>query len=360
MLRRQHHSQGFHGLIEEGLELALVQSLDVAVDGGARIQTLAIPDQHILELLQVLEFGKRGGGVHLVTPADQSSSTRVGEQLLLQIGRVDDGNTRGTRQLTEELLHFLDLEASAVAHPPLLHQVVVFFIKVDDRDLLSRVTVEQTTLLSQVDDLERLQRARQLTSRNIRIDVEHLTIGGLGHRGQNGETSSLNGRLNGLPVNPIDLSHQVVLFLVQVIGREHTGIDRTGSHTHPFQLLSQLHVLLQEQLPGQSQRLAICYPNSTLELRFHTCILQHTVQLGARTVDDNGIQPNMVQEGQGGRQRLQMIGNDSTSNLDHGKLLRGHGGEVGEVLLDFALGTDVTQELHNGGAGRGQLRISGP
>ena len=68
----------------------------------------------------------------------------------------------------------------------------------------------------------------------------------------------------------------------------------------------------------------------------------------------------MVQEGQGGRQRLQMIGNDSTSNLDHGKLLRGHGGEVGEVLLDFALGTDVTQELHNGGAGRGQLRISGP
>src|SRR5699024_173522 len=154
-----------------------------------------------------------------------------------QISRVDDGNTRGTGQLTEELLHLLDLETSAVAHPPLLHQVVILLIEVDDRDLLSRVTVEETTLLSQIDDLERLQSARQLTSRNISIDVEHLTIGGLGHRRQNGKTPSLNGRLNGLPVNPIDLSHQVVLFLVQVIGREHTGRDRTGSDTHPFQFL---------------------------------------------------------------------------------------------------------------------------
>jgi len=67
----------------------------------------------------------------------------------------------------------------------------------------------------------------------------------------------------------------------------------------------------------------------------------------------------MVKEGQGGQEGLQMIGNNSTTDLDDGKLLGGDRSEVRKVLLDFALGPNVTQQLHDGGPSRRQLGISG-
>lgn len=44
-----------------------------------------------------------------------------------------------------------------------------------------------------------------------------------------------------------------------------------------------------------------------------------------------------------------MLRDDGTTDLDHGELLRGNRGEVGEVLLDLALGADVAQQLDDGG-----------
>lgn len=55
-----------------------------------------------------------------------------------------------------------------------------------------------------------------------------------------------------------------------------------------------------------------------------------------------------------------MVCEDGTADLDHGELLRGHGGEVGEVLLDLALGADIAQQLHDGLTGGSQLGIGGP
>jgi hypothetical protein len=42
-----------------------------------------------------------------------------------------------------------------------------------------------------------------------------------------------------------------------------------------------------------------------------------------------------------------VFGDDSSSNFDNGKLLRRNRTEVGQVLLDFPLRTNIAQELYN-------------
>lgn len=345
LLRGQDNSKSLHGVIVVGLEVNLIQAVDVAVNDSASIQALAVTNQNILQSLQVLEFSQRGLDVDLVTAANQGTSTGVGEQLLLQVGRVDDRHAGGARQIGQELLHLLDLQAGAVANPPLSHQVVVLLIQVNGGDLLTSVTVEQTTLLSQVDDLQWLQSTGQLTRGHIGVDVQDLTIGGLGHGSQNGETTSSDGRLNGLLVDAIDLTDQVVLGLVEVVGGENTGGQRTSPDTHPLELLHQLHVLLQEQLAGQRQSLTIGNTNSILELGLNTGGLQHPVELWACAVDDDGVETDMVQEGEGGREGLQVLGNNGTTHLDHCELLGRDRGKVRQVLLDLTLRADVAQQL---------------
>ena len=47
-----------------------------------------------------------------------------------------------------------------------------------------------------------------------------------------------------------------------------------------------------------------------------------------------------------------MVGDDGASDLDDGKLLRGHGCEVRQVLLHLALGADVAEQLDDRRSGR--------
>lgn len=353
------NSEGLHGLVVEDLKVLLLHALDVTVDDGTSIETLAVADEHLLQGVHVLELRQRGLDVDLVTTADQGTGTGVGEQLLLEIGGVDDGHAGRARQVAQQVLHLLDLQTSAVAHPPLVHEVVVLLIQVDSGDLLTGITVEQTTLFSEVDNLEGLQGACKLTGSDIRIDVKDLTIAGLGHGSQNGEAASGNGRLNGSLVNAVDLTNQVVLGLVQVVGGKDTGGDGARTDTDALELLHQLHVLLQEQLTGQSQGLAVSDTDSILELGLDAGGLQHAVELGAGTVHDDGVETDVVQEGERGGEGLQVLGDDGTTDLDHGELLGRDGGEVGEVLLDLALGTNVAQQLHDGAASGGEVRIGG-
>lgn len=358
LLRGQDNGQRLHRLIIVDLEVTLLQALNIAVNSSAGIQALAVTNQDLLELLEILEVRERSLNVNLVATADQRTGSGVGEEFLLQISRVDDGDAGGTRQVAEQVLHLLDLQAGTVTDPPLSHQVIVLLVEVDHRDLLTGVAVEQATLLGKVNNLERLECTRQLTGSHISVDVQNLAIGSLGHRRKNGKAASLNGRLNGLLVHAIDLANQVVLVLVQVISGEDTRVERARPDTHALQFLNQLQVLLQEQLPGQSQCLSIGDSDSIFELRLDAGVFQHAVKLGSSTVDDNRVQADMVQEGKGGGKSLEVFGDDGTANLDDSELLGGNGGEVREILLHLTLGTDVAQQLNNGRAGGGKLGVS--
>jgi hypothetical protein len=66
----------------------------------------------------------------------------------------------------------------------------------------------------------------------------------------------------------------------------------------------------------------------------------------------------MVQEGKSGGKSLEVFGDDGTADLDDSELLRGNRSEVGEVLLDFTLRTDIAQQLDNGGPGGRKLGVS--
>ena len=60
----------------------------------------------------------------------------------------------------------------------------------------------------------------------------------------------------------------------------------------------------------------------------------------------------MVEESKGRGEGLQVFCYDGAADLDDCELLRGDGGEVGEVLLDLTLGADVAEQLDDGRAGR--------
>lgn len=55
---------------------------------------------------------------------------------------------------------------------------------------------------------------------------------------------------------------------------------------------------------------------------------------------------------------MKVFGDDGTANFDDGELLGGDGAEVREILLDLSLGTDITQQLNDGGSG-GEVRVRG-
>lgn len=60
----------------------------------------------------------------------------------------------------------------------------------------------------------------------------------------------------------------------------------------------------------------------------------------------------MVEECEGRGERFEMLGDDRTADLDHSELLRGHGAEMRKILLNFALGANVTEQLNDSRASR--------
>jgi len=78
----------------------------------------------------------------------------------------------------------------------------------------------------------------------------------------------------------------------------------------------------------------------------HTLLIHDIVELGSTTVEDDGVEPNAVQEAQAQRQLIELR-EDSTPNLDYSELGRlrrvRRGRENAEMPLDFAFGSDRIQ-----------------
>lgn len=51
-------------------------------------------------------------------------------------------------------------------------------------------------------------------------------------------------------------------------------------------------------------------------------LFEQVVQLGASTVEDDGVETDTVEEGDGGGEGVEFIGEDGASDLDDSKLLR--------------------------------------
>lgn len=87
---------------------------NVRVERGKDRGELVLADS--FELLRLVE---------LVAPADESSRTRVGEELLLDVVRRNEGNGRRPGEVVEEVLELANLELGAELDPRLLHESFV-------------------------------------------------------------------------------------------------------------------------------------------------------------------------------------------------------------------------------------------
>ena len=89
-----------------------------------------------------------------------------------------------------------------------------------------------------------LENLGKLSSSNVRIDVQNLTLGILGQTGQDGQTTSFDSSFNRSLVDSSDLADETVFGLVEVFSSEYTSGNRSGACTESFESGSELQVLL--------------------------------------------------------------------------------------------------------------------
>ena len=89
-----------------------------------------------------------------------------------------------------------------------------------------------------------LENLGKLSSSDVRIDIQNLTLGILGQTSQDRQTSSLDGSFNRSLVDPGDLPDETVFGLVEVFGSEDTSRDGSSACTESFKGGGQFEVLL--------------------------------------------------------------------------------------------------------------------
>ena len=330
------NSEGLHAFVVVSGESLALEAVKVAVYNGLGIKTLTIANKNLLELVHVRELGQRSSLVELGTTADKGSGTGVGEQLALKTLGVDDSHTGRAREVVKEVLDVSNLGTSAVDDPRHVHVAVVLLIEVDGLDKLAGVLVVQTTLLGEVDNLQRHECLGQLSSGLVGVDVEELTLVVLGHAGKDRNVVVGNGGVDGVGVDLVDLTDELPRVLVLVVGHEDTRGDGTSTNTPRLKSLDELQVLLEEQLARDAQRRSIGDTDSLAVLRLDSSFSEKLVHLGAGSVDDDGEQAHLVEVAQRAAEDIDVIGQDGTANLDNSELLRRNRLELREVLLHLA------------------------
>ena len=273
------------------------------------------------------------------------------EELALKALWVNDRDTGASRQVVKEGLDVTNLAASAVNDPRLLHVLVVLLVQVHGLDQLAGLLVVDTTLLREVDNLERNESTGELSGSLVGVDVEDLALGALCHAGEDWDVAVRNGRLDGLCLHIVDLANELVGVLVLVLGPEHAAGDRPGADSPRLQCLDQLQVLFQEQLASNSQGLSVGDTDALVVLRLNASLLELLVKLRASAVDDDWEEAHLVEVAERRAELVQVVGQDGTADLDHGKLLRLDRGELGQVLLDLTLRGDVVEDIDHSRSG---------
>lgn len=106
--------------------------------------------------------------------------------------------------------------------------------------------MEEATLLVDVEDLHRLEHLCELTGGNVGVDVEQLAVLGLGERRQDRQRAGPDRSLDRGLVDRDNLADETVFGLVEVLGREDAGRDRSGTGAELLERGDKLEILLEE------------------------------------------------------------------------------------------------------------------
>ena len=118
--------------------------------------------------------------------------------------------------------------------------------------------MEHAALIVEEDDFEGLELLCELTGRDVGVDIEDLASVGLGQAGEDGERAGANGGFDGTLVDLCDLADEAVLVLLEVVGGEYSGGDRTGASAKLFESGDELEVLVKEDAASNLKSLCIC------------------------------------------------------------------------------------------------------
>ena len=270
------------------------------------------------------------------------------EQFLGQLVGPRDRHRRGRRQLHQQVVDLLHLDAHARMHPGLGHQRIVFRGQVDGVDQVA-IGIEQATGAGEEHDLVRLQDLDQFVGRPIGVDVEDLAANRLPERGDDRNRARPHRRQHRVGMDSHDFPDQAVAFGVQRLGFEHARGDRGGAHALRLQGLDQMTVLLLRHPAHDRQRRGIGDAQSVHGAPLDAGGDHRFVQLRAGAVDDDRRQPDLLQEGKRGHQGLQFVAQDRAADLDHGEARGIELGEPAQVLLDLLRAAHVGQQPDDGG-----------
>lgn len=327
---------GVGGVLHLGEDLGdrLAARLDLRVALGEDLAELSRSDTVSGGLLE-----------ELVAARDKGTGTSVGEELLLEhVGR-DDGDRRGAGKGVKELLDLTELELGAELDPRLLHETLVLLVEVDSRELLAGDTVEETTLLVEVDNLHGLKDLGELTGGDVGVDVEHLSVGGLSERGEDRETAGADSGFDRGLVNTLDLTNKTVLVLVKVVSVEDTGGDGARASAEALEGGGELEVLLEEDLASDLEGLGVSDTDAILVVGGDTLRLEDLVQLRTGTVEDDRVETETVQERKRKGEVVELVGEDSTTDLENGELGLGQNATGGSTLRSLGEDTEVALNL---------------
>ena len=259
----------------------------------------------------------------------------MGEQLAGQLRRAGDRH-RGRRwQVIEQPADLLQLQPHAAVDPGRLHQLVVLGRQVDRVDHPA-LLVQQPAGAGQEDDLVGLQQPHQRVGGEVGVDVDDLPAGGLAEAGDHRDRACRERRADRGALDAGDLAHQAEPDRIDHPRLEHARDDRSGAGVMPLQRLHQPQVLGMEYLANHGQRPWRGDAQAVDGLLLDAGRGQLFVELGPGTMHHDRGQADVLEEGQRGRERVEVVAQHGPADLDDGEARGIELREALEVLAHLA------------------------
>jgi hypothetical protein len=239
--------------------------------------------------------------------------------------------------------------------PGLLHEEVEVLGQVDRGDDAA-VLAEQAADLGEEDHLVGLGGHRQLAHGAVRSQADDLAARRLAEAGEDGQVAGAQAALDGAVVDLHHPAGEAEAIDVDEVGLEDAGGDGAGPGAHLLQGLDEAEVLAEADAAGDLQDARGGDAHAVDALAGHAVLGEGLVDLGAGAVEDDGVEPHVLEEGERGGEPVEVARQDVAAHLDDGELLRVDGGVLLEVLLDLLARAQVAQEADDDVLGGGHDR----
>ena len=154
-------------------------------------------------------------------------------------------------------------------------------------------------------------------------------------------------------LDALDLADQAVGIAVEIIGFEHAADDGRGARVLRLQRLDQLEVLRVEDPAHDRQGFRCGHAQAVDRLLDDAGRRQFFVELRTGTMDDDGRQAHVLQEGQRRSQCGEIVAQHRAADLHHGKTRGIELREALEVLRDLLGAGHARQQADDGLPGLG-------